>query len=611
MISFRKYIEKIFYNEIYEASEEYFLEHLEDLGVPCDSVEVEVTDVDFKHVYAGHRGDGEIDIDILTDVYATVTERTNNYEKTSDMNRWVRVSCIGKPDAGIKHFRVVNVDAYEKGTYSTFRYPLSDKLVPFIWKDDLDKVAEVILKKYAPNTLLTPTRVEPDYIVQQMGLQLKYASITEDTSIFGQIYFQDNPEKGIPTGTVVIDEKLPQIRNLGVVRNTILHECVHWELHRYALELARAEEEELSVLSTTNDLKDENTSDMIGWMEWHAESIAPKILMPKEMFIQKARIRQQRLLELSQSQDNLEIVEKWIDELAQFFGVSRLSAKVRLAECGFELVKGAFIYVDDAYVPTHRWKSGYLEDTQTFSVSLIQLGLQLLSHPTLKERVEEGELLYVESHLCINVAKYISYDIAGNPFLTLYARQHMDECCVVFEISSDTQTGRSTALTLLLNRDANSDIKFTISYPKEKNEWLEQVDIHIDDIIEIMSKLNGMSSFAPALVEVMKWRDVRNQELADESYLGLKAISNLRNNKTEPKLESVIAVCVGMKLPPIVSKKLVELSGNMLRAGNKKDTLYEFILSGAASLNINMCNTLLVNNGFKELVTDRNELKSK
>ena len=611
MISFSKYIEKTFYNEIYEASEEYFLEHLEDLRVPCDSVEVEVTDVDFKHVYAGHREDGEIDIDILTDVYATVTERTNNYENTSDMNRWVRVSCIGKPDAGIKHFRVVNVDAYEKGTYSTFRYPLSDKLVPFIWKDDLDKVAEVILKKYAPNTLLTPTRVEPDYIVQQMGLQLKYASITEDTSIFGQIYFQDNPEKGIPTGTVVIDEKLPQIRNLGVVRNTILHECVHWELHRYALELARAEEEELSVLSTTNGLKDENTSDMIGWMEWHAESIAPKILMPKEMFIQKARIRQQRLLELSQSQDNLEIVEKWIDELAQFFGVSRLSAKVRLAECGFELVKGAFIYVDDAYVPTHRWKSGYLEDTQTFSVSLIQLGLQLLSHPTLKERVEEGELLYVESHLCINDAKYISYDIAGNPFLTLYARQHMDECCVVFEISSDAQTGRSTALTLLLNRDADSDIKFTISYPKEKNEWLEQVDIHIDDIIEIMSKLNGMSSFAPALVEVMKWRDVRNQELADESYLGLKAISNLRNNKTEPKLESVIAICVGMKLPPIVSKKLVELSGNMLRAGNKKDTLYEFILSGAASLNINMCNTLLVNNGFKELVTDRNELKSK
>lgn len=608
MISFSKYIKKTFYNEIYEASEQYFIEHLEDLGITYDYDEVEVTDVDFKYVYAGHRGDGEIDIDILTNVYAIVTERTNHYENTIDKNRWLRVSCIRKPDAGIKNFRVVKVDCYEKGTNSTFKQPLSDKLVPFIWKDDLDKVAEVILKKYDPNVLLTPTKVEPEYILQQMGLQLKYETITEDTSVFGQIYFQDNHEKGVSAGTVVIDEKLPQIRNLGVVRNTILHECVHWELHRYALELARAEGESLSVLSTTDDIKEENASDMISWMEWHAEAITPKILMPKEMFVQEARIRQQRLLELSQSQDVLEIVEKWIDELAQFFGVSRLSTKVRLAECGFEEVKGAFIYVDDSYVPTHTWKQGYLEDSQTFSVNLIQLGPQLLSQQNLKERVEKGELLYVESHLCINDATYISYDIAGNPFLTPYARHHMDKCCVVFDISSSTRTSHSTSLTLLLNRDADSDIQFTISYPKDKNEWIEQVDIHIDDTIEIMSKLNGMNKFAPALVEVMKWRDVRNQELADETNLGLKAISNLRNDKTEPKLESVIAICVGMKLPPIVSKKLVELSGNMLRTGNPKDTLYEFILCGTASLDVDMCNTLLVSKGYKELVADRNAL---
>lgn len=609
MISFTNYIKKTFYNEIYEASENYFLENLEALGITDDNDdEVEVTDVEVKYVYAGHRGDGEIDIDILTDVYATVTERTNHYENTSDKNRWLRVSCIGKPDAGIKNFRVAKVDAYEKGTFSTFKYPLSDKLVPFIWKDDLDKVAKAILKKYEPNALLTPIRIEPETIVKQMGLQIKYETITSDNSIFGQIYFQDNLENGIPAGTVVIEEKLSQLRNAGVVRNTIIHECVHWELHRYALELARAEKEELSVLSTTKDIKEENSSDMISWMEWHAESIAPKILMPKEMFVQEARVRQQRLLELSETQDELEIVEKWIDELALFFGVSRLSAKVRLAECGFDLVKGTFIYLDDKYVPTHKWKNGYLEDTQTFSINLIQLGLQLLSQPNLKERVDKGELLCVESHLCINDAKYISYDIAGNPFLTLYARHHMDECCIVFNIVPINRTGNSTTLTLLLNRDADSDIQFTISYPKDKNEWIEQVDVHIGDTLEIMSKLNGMSSFAPALVEVMKWRDVRNQELADASNLGLKAISNLRNGKTKPKLESAIAICVGMKLPPIVSKKLVELSGNVLRAGNPKDMLYEFILCGTASLDVNMCNTLLVNNGFKELVPDRNAL---
>ena len=295
MISFTNYIKKTFYNEIYEASENYFLENLEALGITDDNDdEVEVTDVEVKYVYAGHRGDGEIDIDILTNVYATVSETTYYREDEVEKNRWLRVSCAGKPDAGIKNFRVAKVDVYEKGTFSTFKYPLSDKLVPFIWKDDSDKVAKAILKKYEPNTLLTPIRIEPETIVKQMGLQIKYETITSDNSIFGQIYFQDNLENG----------------NAGVVRNTIIHECVHWELHRYALELARAEKEELSVLSTTEDIKEEGSSDMMSWMEWHAESIAPKILMPKEMFVQEARVRQQRLLELSETQDELEIVEK-------------------------------------------------------------------------------------------------------------------------------------------------------------------------------------------------------------------------------------------------------------------------------------------------------------
>lgn len=116
----------------------------------------------------------------------------------------------------------------------------------------------------------------------------------------------------------------------------------------------------------------------------------------------------------------------------------------------------------------------------------------------------------------------------------------MEECCVVFDIVSKTQSGSSTALTLLLNRDADSDIQFTISYSKDNNEWLEKIDDHVADTMEIMLKLQGLNNFGSALTEVMKWRDVRNQELADTSYLGLKAISNLRNGKTEPKLERLL-----------------------------------------------------------------------
>ena len=117
---------------------------------PIHDGEVEVIDVEVRNVYAGHRGDGEIDIDILTNVYATVSETTYYREDEVEKNRWLRVSCAGKPDAGIKNFRVVKVDVYEKGTFSTFKYPLSDKLVPFIWKMIWIRLSSNI-EKYEPN----------------------------------------------------------------------------------------------------------------------------------------------------------------------------------------------------------------------------------------------------------------------------------------------------------------------------------------------------------------------------------------------------------------------------------------------------------------------------
>lgn len=127
MISFTSYIKNTFYNDIYKASEEYFLENLEDLGViDNDDDEVEVTDIEVMYVYAGKREDDEIDIDILTNVYATVFGYNYNRDSPYEKNRWLRISCIGKPDAGIINFRIKKVDSYEKGTYSIFENPLSD-----------------------------------------------------------------------------------------------------------------------------------------------------------------------------------------------------------------------------------------------------------------------------------------------------------------------------------------------------------------------------------------------------------------------------------------------------------------------------------------------------
>lgn len=276
-----------------------------------------------------------------------------------------------------------------------------------------------------------------------------------------------------------------------------------------------------------------------------------------------------------------------------------------MAELGFEEAQGAFIYIDGSYIPAHTWKQGALAESQTFSVSLLDMGLQLYSHPRLKERVDKGELIFVESHLCLNDGKYIQYDLSGQPFLTMYARHHMDECCAIFDIFYKNQTSSYPSLALLLNRGADSDIQFSISYPEDANDLLEQAIVHIDDVMDVMKDLP--TDFGGTLKGLMKWRNVNNQELSDLTNLGLEAISKIRNNKTEPTLESVIAICVALKLPPVLSRYLIGLTGRSLRTSNKKEMLYEIILSSTASWTVSKCNDLLVKHNYKELVADKNK----
>lgn len=240
---------------------------------------------------------------------------------------------------------------------------------------------------------------------------------------------------------------------------------------------------------------------------------------------------------------------------------------------------------------------------------MIDAGLQLLFHPELKKNVESGALIFVESHYCLNEPKYISHDVFGKLFLTPYARHHMDECCIVFEISAKVKAGnQALSLNLVLNRDKQSDIQFNISCPDENNITVEEradyIASHAQDVMDLLA--NFPSNLGETLKALMKWREISVEKLAEDSQLDVASISRIRSGKREnPTLKSVIALCVGMKLPPILSHKLIENAGYILRFSNQEQMLYEIILDGCGSLDIYACNELLIRKGFEPLVIEK------
>lgn len=67
---------------------------------------------------------------------------------------------------------------------------LSDYLVPIIYKDQLDDVAEAFLERYYPETLTEPMSVLTHEVAKRMWLSVQEVHITKYCSTFGQDDFQ-------------------------------------------------------------------------------------------------------------------------------------------------------------------------------------------------------------------------------------------------------------------------------------------------------------------------------------------------------------------------------------------------------------------------------------
>ena len=307
-----------------------------------------------------------------------------------------------------------------------------------------------------------------------------------------------------------------------------------------------------------------------------------------------------------QSDSTIDVMESVIDEVATFFEVSRAAAKIRLIDLGFEEAIGTFTYIDDKYVQAHGFKKGSLQRNQTFSVSGVDAVFQSNFSQQLRPRIQSGVFIYVDSHFCLNHPKYIE-DEYGIVSMTDYARHHADECCLKFDLSihSESAGGSKEYFTeCVLYRDNTSKIVFEAKYAGDdiNKDILKQAKAIQEFSKEVSDLLLTLpNSFTGTLKALMDWSDITVEKLSEASAVGAKTIQRMRNEEGyRATLETVIAVCVGMKLPPMASQYLVGKAGFALQNSEKHCT-YFLILNGYYSHGIHKCNELLVSLGLDPL----------
>lgn len=223
-------------------------------------------------------------------------------------------------------------------------------MVPILRKDDFELIATDFLSKYFSQAIYSPAVVPIEKIAtQDMMLQIRRIHISEDLSILGQIFFneglteiylKDTDEivyEKVERGTVFIDPDVIVTRNLGSERNTIAHECVHWYIHQayHTMQILAGGDEAVAFKCPYKAPSDEfemrwSNED---WMEWQANGIAPKILMPHEAF--RIFVQQHPLYTKIKNGDAVPTcLDLLITDAKEFFQVSKQSASIRLSELG-------------------------------------------------------------------------------------------------------------------------------------------------------------------------------------------------------------------------------------------------------------------------------------
>lgn len=144
-------------------------------------------------------------------------------------------------DDELKSFEVVSLELFEKGLKNS---NATENFVPLISKKQMDAQATDFLRKYYPQALLEPIAVPIRNIASKIGLSLQFGfMLSEDFSHFGQISFSNMK-------TTVYDIYRENPKNL-------------WD-------------------------SDDKWNDQ-DWIEWHANSIGTRILMPTETLPKKSK----------------------------------------------------------------------------------------------------------------------------------------------------------------------------------------------------------------------------------------------------------------------------------------------------------------------------------
>ncbi|HEO7793890.1 TPA: ImmA/IrrE family metallo-endopeptidase [Streptococcus agalactiae] len=553
----------------------------------------------------------ELNLEIIVIADVIVRQYIKGEMEVDTKTKFVSVYAEVELDAGIKNFRIYNTE-FKSDQYKNSRnLKLSKDWVPYIRKKDFDDIAEKFLRKYYPQALTQPTPVPVETIVSEMGLSIHQEKLTIDNSVFGKMVFKDTDveviedeqlvSKHFNKGSILVDKDVVFKRNVGSYNNTVIHECVHWELHKVFHEVKMVLDKDHSQVSswTEENLADSSMWTSLDWMEWQANGIAPRILMPKVQTRIKIRELFQTLTLVNPDISRSELVQEVVDNLATFFEVSRQAAKIRMIDLGFKEANGVYNYLDDRYMHNFAFELEAFDKGSSYTITSNDLCFEYCFNESFRQIIDRNMFIYVDNHLCLKDKKFI-YMTKDGPIMTDYAYEHMDECCLIFKVKSKnfTSISNETYYDYVLNRGVTkeSEIKADFVDILQNPSLMDQLPPL--DMMKLGKKISELLKELPFEFSGTL-RSHRKRKNCTQPFLAklvgitertLRDYETLEDNL--PRLELTLSFCFALKLRPELSDDMLKKAGHQLTI-SPPHQVYKMLLSTSYYKPLSEINSIL------------------
>lgn len=503
-------------------------------------------------------------------------------------------------------------------------------------KNRLDDYATKYLSKYCPEALERPMPLPVEGILKKQNLTIKEVSLSRNLDVFGcclmldgevEIYNRTNNTVKTETfteGTILIDPESEALHGEGAKRNTLIHEALHWEKDKKYFEILALKNTAMSeklypIMCRQSGMFYEPSvgkktkENQVRWLEWQANRLAPRVLMPALTFKQKAL----EIIASHQSTGHYLSCDILIEELSSFFIVSRASVKYRLIEVGLIDQISKFEDYDAVFSD--------INNTKEFAaITPVDAYDLLSSNSSLKEWVNGDRFVFADGYFVIAKRDYVTLKPDGL-HLTEKAKRNLARCVInIHELkySAYPNIQKDFVGFAVLYKVEGIDKRLYVYHPQfqpkldyDEDEVYdaacEKILSYNDDEEIQLAKMLGdpTASLCQCLWYLMqnrKWR--YPSTFSEKTGLHQNYHGEIKNNKkNNMDRDTLMAVCVGLKLTITTVESIFKKSKNKLNRYSDPDKTYIRIIEQMPGLSLQDFNEILQRKGLKELGSSMRE----